>query len=122
MAPHPRVGYAEGRIPGLGQEEAAHHHGSRGQEVRVALPEGRALWVVGWLEPTQPLAEPVQGDGHDDDGDPDLRSGSDVESRESEQEVLSQAGGADERGDHDHGKALHDHLVDSDQQGLAGGG
>ena len=122
MAPHPRVGYAEGRIPGLGQEEAAHHHGSRGQKVRVALPEGRALLVVDRLEPTQPLAEPVQGDGHDDDGDPDLRSGTDVEAGQSEQEVLSQARRSHERGDHDHGQALHDHLVDSDQQGLAGGG
>ena len=52
MAPHPRVGYAEGGIPGLGQKETAHHHGPRGQEVRVAFPERRAFCVAGRLEPT----------------------------------------------------------------------
>ena len=59
--------------------------------------------MAGRLEPTQRLAEAIQGDGHDDDGEPDLRSGADVESREAEQEILPQAGGADEGRDDHHG-------------------
>ena len=76
--------------------------------------------MTGGLQVAEALAEPVEGDGHDHDGDADLHAGTDMEARHAEEQILAEAGGAHERGDDDHGEALHHHLVDTHQHGAAG--
>jgi len=45
--------------------------------------------MVDWLQPAQCLAEAVEGDRHDHDGDPNLHAGTDVKPSEPEEEVLA---------------------------------
>ena len=66
------------------------------------------------------LAQPVEHNGDDDDGEARLHGLADLQGAERQQHVIAKATCPDHRRDDDHVEGQHDHLVHANQQGGLG--
>ena len=96
-----------------GQDQGREHRagGVAGEEALVELHVQRLL-----LAGDEGLAEPVERDGEQGDGEAGLQPVADGEAAQRGEHVAAEAAGADHRGDDDHVERQHDHLVDADHQ------
>jgi hypothetical protein len=67
------------------------------------------------------LAQPVERDGEDGDGEAGLEPGADVEPAQGRQHVVAEPAGTDHGRDDHHVEREHDHLVDAHHQRRPGG-
>ena len=88
------------------------------RQIRVHAPEGAVRAALGLLFGERP-AQSVEHHRHQHHGDAILQRLPDPQALNPEEQVLAQAPGAHEGGDHDHRQALHDHLIDAQHERIA---
>ena len=97
---------------GGGDDGPGHH------QVGMHAPEGAVGAAFRLLLGERP-AQPVEHDRHQHYRDAVLERLAEAQALQPEQQVLTQALGADEGGDHHHRQALHDDLVDAEHERIA---
>ena len=80
---------------------------------------GRGPAVLGWRLGGEGLADAVESDGEQGDGDAGFEAVADGQAPERGQHIVTKPPGADHRGDDHHVQRQHDDLIDADHQGRA---